>query len=108
MKGMYILVSNICGLKVGGTVATLWRDHQELARDVAADVLDIQESLTGALFDREALIAAMVTAFEGDPEHKCMGRSAPQRLARAIAHADAAGLEVPALRALQDLGAGAC
>lgn len=101
-KNLYILVTNICGLKVGGTVAALWREHQEFARDVAADVLDIQERLTGVVLDRDALIAAMVTAFEGDPEHKCMGRSAPQRLARAIAHADAAGLEVPALRALQD------
>ena len=40
----------------------------------------------------------MLTAFEGDPEHNCMGRSAPARLARAIRQADAAGLDVPRLR----------
>lgn len=101
-KNLYILVSNICGLKVGGTVGTLWSAHQQLARDVASDVLDIQQWLTGEGLDREDLIRAMVTAFEGDPDHKCMGRSAPARLARALAHADAGGLSVPVLRALNE------
>jgi hypothetical protein len=40
----------------------------------------------------------MLAAFDGDPEHKCMGRSAPARLARAIRQADEAGLDVPRLR----------
>ena len=47
---------------------------------------------------REALFDAMVTAFEGDPAHKCMGRSAPARLKRALEHAAAHGLETPALK----------
>jgi len=37
-------------------------------------------------------------AFDGDPDHGCMGRSAPARLARALQQADASGLEVPELR----------
>ncbi|GAB6041676.1 ketopantoate reductase family protein [Endothiovibrio diazotrophicus] len=98
LKNLYILTSNIAGLKVGGNVAELWADHQPLARAVAADVVDLQEVLTGQVFDREALIQGMVTAFEGDPAHGCMGRSAPARLERAIALAEENGLAVPTLR----------
>jgi cytochrome c peroxidase len=65
---------------------------------VASDVIDIQEGLTQQHFDRERLIQGMVEAFHGDPQHKCMGRSAPARLANAIAHADEAKLDVPTLR----------
>jgi hypothetical protein len=47
----------------------------------------------------------MVAAFAADPDHGATGRSAPRRLQRAIAAADAAGLPVPALRAIaQDEG----
>jgi hypothetical protein len=60
--------------------------------------MDIQEWLTGSTFDREQLIQGMVDAINGDLEHKCMGRSAPARLANAIAHADEAKLAVSKLR----------
>lgn len=101
VKNLYILTSNIAGLRVGGTVQTLWEGHQALARAVAADVIDLQEALTGQSFDRAALLDAMLAAFAGDPDHQCMGRSAPARLARALAHADAHGLAVPTLRDIQ-------
>ena len=44
----------------------------------------------------------MVKAFEGDLEHKCMGRSAPARLERAISQADEANLEVMTLRGIYE------
>ncbi|WP_455201237.1 hypothetical protein [Kaarinaea lacus] len=97
-KNVYILTTNIAGLITGGTVDDLWSRHQQLAREVAADVMDIQEWLTGTTFDRERLIQGMVDAINGDLEHKCMGRSAPARLANAIAHADEANLAVTKLR----------
>jgi hypothetical protein len=100
LKNLYIVTTNIAGLKVGGNVGELWSQHQELVRAVADDVLDIQQALTGQAFDREALIAGMVEAFDGDREHGCMGRSAPARLQRALAHADEFGLEVKTLRSL--------
>ena len=100
VKNVYIVTTNIAGLRVGGTVGELWDQHEAFARDVANDVIDIQEALTGATFDREALIQAMLVAFHGDPEHKCMGRSAPARLQRALAHADKHGLAVPTLKAI--------
>jgi ketopantoate reductase len=99
-KNVYILTTNIAGLRTGGTVAELWARHEAFARQVANDVMDIQDALTGVQHDRAALIAGMLEAFEGDPQHGCTGRSAPARLARAIGHADAFGLAVPVLRAL--------
>ena len=100
VKNLYILTINIAGLEVGGTVHELWTHQQALARDVAKDVLDIQFFLIGKNLDREKLIQKMLAAFDGDPQHKCRGRTAPQRLERAIAQANAAGLAVPKLREL--------
>jgi len=100
-KNVYILTTNVAGLKTGGTVSELWQNHQEFARQVANEVMDIQDWLTGVKHDREKLIAGMLEAFEGDPNHGCTGRSAPARLSRALLHADEAGLAVPVLRSLQ-------
>jgi hypothetical protein len=100
-KNLYILTTNIAGLVSGGTVMDLWENHRNLAIEVVEDVLELQASLTGEALDRKALIDAMLTAFDGDPLHKCTGRSAPARLARAIQIADKADLDVPVLRRIQ-------
>ncbi|WP_296894152.1 hypothetical protein [Thiobacillus sp.] len=99
-KNVYILTTNIAGVKTGGTVSQLWAQHETFARQVANEVMDIQDALTGVVHDRNALIAGMLEAFDGDPDHGCTGRSAPARLARALQHADAFGLGVPTLRSL--------
>lgn len=101
VKNLYILTSNIAGLRTGGTVGELWEQHRDFARQVAEEVIVIQEALTGDRLDRERLIAAMVRAFQADPAHQCMGRSAPARLARALEHGERFGLELPTLLALQ-------
>ncbi len=97
LKNLYILTTNIAGLKAGGTVGELWRDHRELAQAVAEEVITLQERLTGERLDHHALIDAMLAAFEGDPEHKCMGRSAPARLQRALDHGREQGIDLPTL-----------
>lgn len=97
-KNVYILTTNIAGLVIGGTVDDLWYKNEALARQVANEVIGIQEWLTGHQFDHEKLIQGMVEGIKGDLQHKCMGRSAPGRLARAISQADEAGLAVPKLR----------
>jgi hypothetical protein len=99
-KNVYILTTNLAGLKTGGTVSQLWTQHEAFARQVAGEVMDIQDALTGVAHDRDKLIAGMLEAFDGDPAHGCTGRSAPARLVRAIQHADEFGLAVPTLRAL--------
>ncbi len=98
IKNVYILTTNIAGLECGGTVSELWSKHEHIARAVADDVMDIQAWLVGHDLDREKLIAGMLSAFDGDPDHKCMGRSAPVRLERALHQADEAGLTVRKLR----------
>jgi len=97
LKNLYILTSNIAGLKVGGTVGALWAEHPQLVKQIADEVIQLQEQLSGERFDHEKLLTGMLEAFDGDPEHKCMGRSAPHRLARALKLAAEHGLELPVL-----------
>jgi len=97
VKNLYILTSNIAGLRVGGTVGELWDRHRELASAVAEGVITLQEALTGRAFDRQALIEGMLAAFRGDPDHNCMGRTAPARLERALARAGEHGLRLAVL-----------
>lgn len=101
-KNYYILTSNIAGLKTGGSVSELWNNHEDFARSVAADVYQIQKHLATEELDHEALIDAMVVAFNGDPDHQCMGRSAPARLERALSIAKEAGIELSVLKGIQD------
>jgi ketopantoate reductase len=98
LKNVYIVTTNCAGLVTGGTVSQLWAAHRELAEGVAREVIRIQETLVGQTLPADALIEGMLRAFAGDPDHQCMGRSAPARLARALWQADEAGLVVPLLR----------
>jgi ketopantoate reductase len=100
-KNVYILTTNIAGLVTGGSVEELWDQHQDLARQVADEVMDIQAWLVGHHLEREKLIEGMVEGIKGDLQHQCMGRSAPKRLARALQFADQAGLKVAKLREIQ-------
>ena len=100
-KNVYILTTNIAGLAVGGNVGELWSQHQTLATQVVNDILKIQEKLTNTRLDADPYIHGMVEAFNGDPGHKCMGRSAPQRLARALQQAEEFGVDAPTLRDIQ-------
>lgn len=103
-KNLYILTTNIAGLKTGGTVGELWDSNRDLALTVADEVLDIQDWLTGRQHDRAALIRGMADAIAADPQHLCTGRSAPARLTRNLALADQGGVVAPTLRAIfQDI-----
>ncbi len=101
-KNLYILTTNICGLQTGGNVKQLWDEHSILMNKVFHDVLVIQEHLTSQTYNRDHIFNAVLTAFDGDPEHQCMGRSAPQRLQRALAIAESANLEVPELKRISE------
>ncbi len=103
-KNVYILTTNIAGLRSGGNVGDLWRQQRDFAGSVAQEVVQIQDWLTGQKNDLARLIEGMVEAIEADPAHLCTGRSAPARLARALQHADEAKLVVPILRRIQQAG----
>ncbi len=96
-KNLYVLTINIAGLSVGGTVGDLWPGHQELVYDIANDVLDIQQWLTGKTFDRDKLISAMIKVFEHVPGHNCKGRVAIERLERTLAYAKKAEINTDML-----------
>lgn len=100
LKNLYILVLNLAGLAVGGTVQELWERHGELALAVSHEVLDVQEALTARPLPRQALLDGLLRACAADPAHGCRGRSAPERLARTLEHAEHHGLSVPTLRRL--------
>jgi len=100
VKNLYILTTNISGLETGGNVGELWQAHREVAEAVAKDVISIQQALTGEIFDVQSLMDAMLVAIDGDPQHMCMGRSAPGRLQRALSLANEKGIEVPKLQAI--------
>jgi hypothetical protein len=65
---------------------------------VANEIISLQEQLAGQQLDRSQLIDGMVRAFNGDLEHKCMGRSAAARLQRALELADEYALDLPRLK----------
>jgi ketopantoate reductase len=98
LKNVFILTLNIAGLESGGTVKTLWFKNNELARTVAHEIIDLQQWLAQVTLPRDRLIAGMVKAIEADLNHKCVGRTAPKRLERAVRLADEAGLKVPKIR----------
>ena len=97
-KNLYIITTNVAGLEVGGAVSELWRQHESLTRQIAHEVMDIQQWLVQENLPRTRLIEGMLEAFAGDPGHKCMGRSAPERLERSIKQAAEANLAVPTLK----------
>jgi len=101
LKNVYILTTNIAGLECGGTVESLWNKNNALALEVANEVMDIQSWLVGKDISRKKLIAGFAEAILGDLNHKCMGRSAPARLNRALELADKAKLTVSKLREIK-------
>lgn len=98
LKNLYILTSNIAGLVVGGTVGQLIDKHAELLNHLADEVIQIQTHLTGKTQDAPLLKQALIKAFQADPNHQCMGRSAPARLNRALAIAKQGKLNLPKLQ----------
>lgn len=98
LKNVFVFTINIAGMETGGTVQALWSDHNALARRIANEVIDLQEKLTGSTFSRQRLTDAMTAAVNGDPDHKCTGRSAPARLSRVLKMAGEAGLHLPGIR----------
>jgi len=101
IKNVFVYMINICGLKTGGTTGRLWKEHTDLARQVAAEIIALQESLTGASLARDEIMAGVAAGIAGDPGHTCMGRSAPGRLSRFLTMADQTGIVADTIRSIQ-------
>ena len=96
-KTIYILTVNTAGLVENCTVGELWNKHQALAREIATEVIHIQESLTEQKLPVEKLISGMAEGINDCPDRHCLGRSAPVRLKRWLAHAERANIAAPKL-----------
>ncbi len=101
LKNVFVFTINIAGLVTGGTIDVLWSQHNAFTRQIAHEVIDVQESLTGATFPRDRLIDGIPAGVNGDPNHKCRGRAAPGRLMRIIEQADKANLMIPEIRKIE-------
>ena len=103
LKNVFVLTINIAGMVLAEdvTTETLWSQHNELARAIANEVIDVQEWLSGTAFERRKLVEGLAEGVYGDPQHKCRGRSALGRLMRLLDTADEAGLEIPRIRELR-------
>lgn len=99
-KNLYIVGSNLAGLVVDGTTGDLCEQHRALTTSILDDVLAIEAARLDVELPRESLIECAFLDLAKDPAHASMGRSAPDRLARALARADRAGLAIPAIRAI--------
>jgi ketopantoate reductase len=99
-KNVFVFTINIAGLVLEESTTTeiLWTQHNELACEIADEVIDVQEFLTGASFQRKRLMDGFIEGIKGDPNHKCRGRSARGRLDRVITVAGEAGLQIPRIK----------
>lgn len=96
-KAVYILTVNIAGLLDNCTVGDLWELHQTLAREIAEEVIFVQESLTGKQLAHEKLIQGMAEGIKDCPNRHCLGRSALSRLERTLKYAEKASIKTPKL-----------
>ncbi len=108
LKYAYILTMNLAGLLGGERIADLLDRHADTTEAIANEVVELVERLARETLPREDLLHEVFAHLEKARAHKAGGRSAPQRLRRALARADRLRLEVPHLRRLQahlgDLG----
>ena len=102
VKNVFVYTINIAGLMVGGTTGQLWEKHQQLAADIAAEIVKLQSKLTGTSLSETEMIDRFAQALNSDPEHKCMGRAAQQRLKRAIQLAGENKLELPHIETINE------
>ncbi len=100
LKNLFVITINIAGLMLpdAATTSILWEDNNQLALDIAFDVISIQEKLSGKKFPKDQLIEGFRQAIDGDHNHICRGRSALNRLQRAINSADKFDLKVKKIR----------
>lgn len=118
-KNLYILVSNLAGLGAARrgvvtadvawpdgvvTMGELFGSHLAFARALAREIFTVEharlERGDRALVAFDDAWATVAAATDADPDHRCLGRSAPSRLARVAARARALDVAFPILSAL--------
>lgn len=111
VKNLYIVGANTLGLALegaegGSTTGALVARHRAETRRVLRELLAIERArLSGPTreppaLDEERLLARTIEAFLADPDHGTLGRTARERLTRALERARRLGVEAPALEAI--------
>lgn len=108
VKNTYIVGANVLGLALGGTTGELASTHRERTVHVLREVLAIERARLGAEVELEEheVLARTLAAFEADPAHGTLGRTAKERLARARQRARGLAVETPELDAIAERIAG--
>jgi ketopantoate reductase len=102
VKNLYIVGANVLGLALGGTTGELVERHRARTESVLREVLAIERARVEAdpaVVDDD-VIARTLDAFRADPNHGTLGRTAPERLARAMERARNLGIATPELDAI--------
>lgn len=99
VKNLYIVGANVLGLVFGGTTGALATTHRDRTEMVLREIAAIERARLGsaASLDDDAIVARTFEAFEADPTHATVGRTAQERLGRALDRARALGVETPEL-----------
>ncbi len=100
VKNLYINGSNAMGLALGGgTTGGLASTHRERTTALLRELCSIERTrlLEPCLDDDDALIAETFAAFASEPNHGLLGRTAMERVQRARARGQQAGLVTPLL-----------
>lgn len=100
LKNLYILGLNLGGLAHPGNAANLWFNHAEFARGLVGELIELQSAQLGRQLAQPPLFAGLEEAILATPEQACRGRTAEERLARALAQAERYGLKLPVLSSL--------
>jgi hypothetical protein len=103
LKNLYILTANIAGLVADQNIGKLLKEHTTLVKAVFDDVLALQESLTAQSYDNAQMWNELSQIFNAFPQQHAQGRSAHERLKRAIHVASECGLAVPQLRSISEM-----
>jgi hypothetical protein len=97
-KYAFILTINALGLARDRTLS-IWLSEDPLrVRALAEEAATLGERLCGASVDRARSVQAVLEGMHGLGSMSARGRTARSRVARALAHAERLGLEVPSLR----------
>lgn len=102
VKNLYILASNAMGLRLGGgTTGSLAIEHREETTRLLHELCTLERTRLSAeenaLLEDAALLEETFAAFASDPKHGLLGRTAKERVEKALARAREAGVDVAML-----------
>lgn len=103
VKNLYILASNAMGLRLGGgTTGSLVAEHRAETTRLLRELCTLERArlnaAENALLEDEALLEETFAAFASDPQHGLVGRTAKERVEKALLRAREAGVSMATLR----------